>query len=81
MKAYQVFKGDTDKHDHQTWELMVTYLSKDRALEYANKMVSETKLYGDTLVVGDWKNDSQYWYAHGWSYIGICRVDEIEITE
>ncbi len=31
MKAYQVFEGDTDKHGRQTYNLVATYLDREKA--------------------------------------------------
>ena len=81
MIAYQVFKGENDKHDRQMWELEATYTSKDRAQQHADKIVSETKLYGSALVDEGWKHNDSYrvYYAHGWDYVGICKIEAIEI--
>jgi hypothetical protein len=83
MKAYQVHKGDENKHGFQEYELKATYLSKEKALEHAQKIVAETPLYGDKLIESDWFGDGKYkdWTAHGWTYVTICRIEEIEITE
>ena len=83
ITAYQVFKGDTDKHDRQIWELLGTYLNKDKAEERADKIVSDTELRGDNLIDEGWAKNDLYriWMAHGWDYIGICKINKIEITE
>ena len=83
ITAYQVFTGDTDKHGRQTWELLGTYLNKDKAEEHANKIVSETELRGDNLIAEEWAKDDLYriWMAHGWDNLGICKINKIEITE
>ena len=83
ITAYQVFTGDEDKHGRQTWELLGTYLNKDKAEEHANKIVSETELRGDNLIDEGWEKCGSYrmWMAHGWDYIGICKINKIEITE
>lgn len=84
MRAYQVHYGSTDKHDRQTWELKATYLSKERALERCERIVSEEKLGdGDVIEAGKWTDDGKQrvWYVHGWDYVGLCRFEEIDITE
>jgi hypothetical protein len=84
MKAYQVFKGDENKHGFQDYELVATYLSKEKALEHAQKVVDETPLNGDVLHENDWYGpNKQYksWTAQGWGFVCICRIEEIEITE
>ena len=83
MKAYQVFKGEENKHGFQEYDLAATYLSKEKALEHAQKIVDETPLYGDKLIDDGWYGDGKYrsWTAQGWSFVCICRIEEIEITE
>ena len=83
MKAYQVHKGEENKHGHQDYELQATYLNKEKALEHAKKLVEETPLYGDKLIESDWYGNGKYksWTAHGWGYVTICLIEEIEITE
>ena len=84
MKAYQVYKGEENKHGHQDYELQATYLSKEKALEHAQKIVDETPLYGDTLIDNDWYgSNKQYksWTARGWEYVTICLIEEINIIE
>ena len=54
MKAYQVHKGEENKHGHQDYELQATYLNKEKALEHGKKLVEETPLYGDKLIESDW---------------------------
>lgn len=83
MKAYQVFKGDTDKHGNQQYDLVATYLDRERAIAHAQKVADETPMYGDILVEGEWSKCERYktWWAHGWEWVGIARFEEIEITE
>jgi hypothetical protein len=83
MKVYQVYRGDENKHGFQEYELKATYLSKEKALEHAQKIVDETPLYGDKLIDGEWYGDGKYksWIAHGWTFVCICRIEEIEIIE
>ena len=83
MKAYQIHIGDTDKHDKHFYELKATYLSKEKALEYAAKLVAETPLYGDQLIENDWDEKGNYklWMTRGWDFHNLCLVQEIDITE
>lgn len=83
MKAYQVHKGDENKHGFQEYELQATYLSKEKALEHAERIVSETPLYGDVLTDSGWFGNGKYrnWTAEGWNFVYICRIEEIEIVE
>ena len=84
MKAYQVHSGEENKHGHQSYELEATYLSREKALEHAQRIVAETPLYGDTLHETDWYgSNKQYksWTAQGWGFVCICRIEEIDIIE
>lgn len=83
MKAYQVFKGEENKHGFQEYDLQATYLSKEKALEYAQKLVAETPLHGDILHESEWSEDGKYksWAAQGWNFVDICRVEEIDIID
>lgn len=83
MKAYQVHLGDTDKHDRHYYELKATFLNKDKAIEYASKLVAEVPLYDDDLIECEWNDKGNYklWMTHGWSYHNLCLVQEIDITE
>ena len=85
MKAYQVHSGDTNKHGHQDYELQATYLSKDKALEHAPRIVAEVPLYGgDILHEEDWYGpNKQYksWTIQGWDWICVCRIETIDIIE
>lgn len=83
MKAYQVFKGDTNKHGFQEYELVATYLDKDKAFEHAEKIARETPLMGDVLEFDGWYGEGKYasWSAIGWDRVTISRLEEIEITE
>ena len=80
MKAYQVFKGDTNKHGHQYYELIATYLDKQRALDHAEKIVNGTPLYGDTLESYD-NGKYKCWDAIGWERVTIVKFREIDIIE
>lgn len=89
MKAYQVFKGEQDKHGRQRYDLVATYLDKDRALEHCKKIAEATPLYNDdVLEEGEWYGDGKYknWNINdptpfGWSSVTIARFEENHITE
>jgi hypothetical protein len=83
MKAYQVFKGDVDKHGHQYYDLVATYLDKDRALSHCEDLARQTPLYGDVLEFDGWWGDGKFagWSAVGWDRVGLSQFREIEITE
>ena len=84
MKAYQVHEGSENKHGFQEYELKATYLSKDRALEYAQKIIAKTHLdNGDILHEDDWSKDGKYksWTLQGWGFVDICKIVQIEIIE
>ena len=83
MKAYQVFSGESDKHGNQQYDLVATYLNKDRALEHARQIAQDTPLYGDTLEESEFYGDGKFkdWDAIGWERVGIAQFREIEITE
>lgn len=83
MKAYQVFKGEQDKHGHQRYDLVATYLDKDRAFQHAEQIARETPLYGDVLEFDGWYGNNKYasWSAVGWERVCIAQFTEIEITE
>lgn len=80
MKAYQVFKGDVDKHNHQYYELKATFLSEQKAVELALGIVASTPLFGDILEENKWK-EGTVWTAVGWERVDICKINEIEIVE
>jgi hypothetical protein len=83
MKAYQVFNGEQDKHGHQRYDLVATYLDKEKALAHCKQIAESTPLYGDTLeesaFYGEGKSKS--WDAIGWERVTIAKFEEIEITE
>jgi hypothetical protein len=83
MRAYQVFKGELDKHSRQQYYLVATYLDKDRALQHCKEIAETTPLYGDTLEEGEFYSHGKYksWDAIGWERITIAKFEEIEITE
>ena len=80
MKAYQVFKGELNKHGHQRYDLMATYLSKDKALQHCKEIADATPLYGDVLEEGEYYGNGKYksWW---WERVTIAQFEEIEITE
>ena len=84
MKAYQVFHGENDKHGNQQWDLIATYLNKDKAILHCDTIVATEKLYdGDVIEFNGWSKCGKFatWYVRSWEYTGICRFEEIEITE
>ena len=83
MKAYQVFKGDVSKNGHQTYDLVATYLDKEKALAHCKQIVESTPLYGDILEECEFYGDGKYksWDAIGWERVTIAQFEEIDITE
>ena len=83
MKAYQVFKGELDKHGHQRYDLIATYLDKQRALDHCKQIAEAEPLYGDILDEGEFYGGGKYksWDAIGWERVTIAQFEEIEITE
>jgi hypothetical protein len=83
MKAYQVYKGEQDKHGRQHFDLIATYLDKQRALDHAEKIAKETPLYGDILEYDGWYGEGKYcsWSKGGWEITTISQFREIDITE
>jgi hypothetical protein len=83
MKAYQVHKGDENKHGFQEYELVKTFLNKEKAEQFAKEMVEATPLHGDILHEEEWSKDGKYksWTAQGWGFVCICRIEEIDIEE
>lgn len=83
MKAYQVFKGEQNKHGYQIYELIATYLDKELAFAYAEEIARNTPLMGDILEFDGWYGNGKYasWSAVGWERICIAKMEEIHITE
>ena len=81
MTAYQVYSGKTNKHGFQTYDLIATFLSKEKAEGLALGIVAGTPLYGDILEDTGWTNGYRGFYARGWEHVGICKITEITITE
>lgn len=84
MFAYQVFKGDSDKHGRQIYELIATYLDMEKALLHCSEIVAATPLYGDDLDECDYAVNNlgvRCWDAVGWERLTICEMRTIEITE
>ena len=83
MKAYQVFKSDTNKHGFEEYELVATYFDKERAFTHAEKIANKTQLMGDVLQFDGWYGEGKCasWSAVGWGIITISKLEEIEITE
>jgi hypothetical protein len=85
MKAYQVFKGDEDKHGFQQYYLIETFLDFKKAEFKFAEIVNSTPLYGDELEIHSHSvNDeviSLYATARGWTFVDIAKIEKIEITE
>lgn len=82
MKAYQVFKGDFDKHGRQYYDLDSAFFSKEKALQRCKEIVEDDE-FKNEKVVGEWFGDGKYksWDIMGYDIITICKFEEIEITE
>jgi len=83
-KAYQVFKGDLNKHGFQQFELMATYFDKQEAFDHAKSIAESTPLYGEeVLEESDWylcdDGTCFEWDAIGWERVTIARLNEIRI--
>jgi hypothetical protein len=83
MKAYQVHKGEMDKHGHQRYDLVATYFDKTRALQHAEQIAESIPLYGDILEFDGWFSDGKCasWSAVGWEHVCVSLFEEITITE
>lgn len=80
-KAYQVFKGEVDKHGFQHFELVATYFDKQKAFDHAKSIAESTPLYGEALEESGWYCDGICldWDAVGWDRVTIARLNEIRI--
>jgi len=83
MKAYQVFSGEQDKHDRQRYDLIATYLDREKALAHCKQIAESTPLHGDVLNEGEFWGEGKYksWNALGWLCVTIAEFREIDITE
>lgn len=83
MKAYQVFKGEQDKHGYQRYNLVATYLDKEKALAHCKQIAESTPLYGDVLEEGEFYGEGKYksWKAIGLNLVTIAQFQEIIITK
>jgi len=83
MKAYQVFQGEQDRHGRQQYDLVATYLARERALQHCKELAESIPLYGDLLEEGEWYGNGKFksWDAIGWDRVSIAEFREIEITE
>jgi hypothetical protein len=81
MKAYQVHTGDENKHGHQVYNLVSTYLNKEKALEHCQQIVGEYKRLSEEEVSEHEEENGKWilWVAAGWGYVVVCKMDEIEI--
>jgi hypothetical protein len=82
MKAYQVFKGDTDKQGRQYYELLAMYFDKDRALHHCRRLAEE-EAKRNALVEEHPSRDGKSiaWCAVVRESVGIAKFTEIEIIE
>ena len=82
MKAYQVFTGESDKHGRQRFDLVSTYLDRDRALTHCKKLIDLAKLQGEMIEESEFFCDGMYkdWDALGWDRVTLVRFMEISIT-
>ena len=83
MKAYQVHTGEENKHGHQVFNLVSTYLSEDKALEHCQRIISEYERLNEEVIEEHKEENGEWviWVSCGWSYIVICKMNKIEITE
>jgi hypothetical protein len=83
MKAYQVFKGEQDKHGYQRYDLISTYLDRERALAHCKQIAESTPLYGDVLEEEEFYGEGKFksWVAIGWERVTIAQFEEIDIIE
>lgn len=82
MKAYQVYKGDLDKHGRQYYELVGTYLDSQKALDHAKSIAESTPLGDEKLESGFYaKGKCKSWDAVGWERVTVAEFREIEIIE
>ena len=79
-KAYQVYKGDTNKHGFQEYDLQATYFDKDKALEHCKRIVESDQFKNEHIEESEYGNGKyKSWDARGWDTVTICRLEEIEI--
>lgn len=86
MKIYQVYSGDTDKHDRQTEDYLATYLDKEKALEHCRQIVAALEEEGEDIEERKWGKEDNIesgiiWTAHGWNYVNVCYLYERFITK
>ena len=83
MKAYQVFKGEDDKHGFQRYDLIATYMDREKALAHCKQIAEAEPLYGDILIEGEFYGGGKYkdWDARGWNIVTLARFTEIDIIE
>ena len=80
MKAYQVHIRDENKHGYQVYNLVSTYLSREKALEHCQQIVDEYKrLNKEEVSEHEEENGKWILWIAGWGYVVICKMDEIEI--
>lgn len=84
MKAYQVFEGEINKHGHQLYNLIATYLDKENALSHCKQIVESTQLNGDILEEEEFYGEGKFkrWdRTNFWEKSTIVKFVEIDIIE
>ena len=84
MKAYQVYKGGTDKNDNQHFELVNTYSNKDEAITHGGLVAESYRKHGEELVYVEYNyNKCSCWTIYDELGIPLIVADvrEIDITE
>lgn len=81
MKAYQIFKGDLDKHGRQYYELDSTYFDKEKALQRCKEIIEDDKFKSETVTEEFNCETYMSWDIIGYDIITICKMEQIEITE
>jgi hypothetical protein len=80
MKAYQVFRGEENKHGFQVYDLVATYFDKERALQQCEQIVAEEQMSGDILQEYEsYGGKYKSWNSVGWDIVTIVQLREIEI--
>ena len=81
MKAYQVFSGEMDRYNNQTFQLVATYFDKAQSISECERLAAELAIAGDTIeFTGWWANGkSASWIAKGWVIVTVSEVREITI--
>ena len=84
MKAYQVFKGEKDVHGRQQYDLISTYLDRERALAHCKQIAESRLVDSDVFTLEEYfygKGKFKNWVAIGWERVIIAQFQEIDIIE